>query len=755
MNKTGHKLYIFVAIQGLFVLLVVISFFFRHHEYVFTTDMVYSEETDQEGAGRESAHFYLPAGSYTVTIYYSSDADISNTCDIYSEKLDARCLASSGVQLFRGLGKVDFDIWLYRNTDDLRLVSEYHGPGNLSIESFSVAENNAFRGMALFWILIASLFMDGIYLWIVRGRFQELSKQDRIVYAGLAITIFYAAYPLFGDYILSGGDLVYHLQRVEGIRDSILHGIFPVRISPEWQQGYGYASPVFYGETILYIAGLLRVIGFDVTASFRIFMFMISTATVLISYQSFRRILQDKYGALMASFLYSTSIYRVYKVYCCESWGEMLGIMLLPWIVYGFYAIYTEDPATANYRKRFLTLSVGLALLIQSHLLTGEMVGGFTVLTCVWFWRKTFEPRRFLELAKSAVAAVLLSAWFLVPFMDYMLTGNFVIQNVSARTIQYRGLLPAHLLITFLRNGDHVFIDETGMFDTAAMGIGSVLLLVLCWFLYMCFFGKKEGLSETEWTASKLMAAYAVMTMGMSLAVFPWDAIQNSSALAATLVSSIQFPNRFLTIANVMLCGLAGMIWKHVSAEENRKKATVYVLLVAVLAVAGNLYLLEDEMERGAAIRVHNDEGMGTGYISGAEYLPYGADPSEFMPHDPIASGEVFLDRYEKRTLGASVSVQNPGTEEIRLAFPLLYYKGYEAENTDTGEKLSVQSGDDFTVNVILPPHFAGNVEVGFKEPFYWRIAEAVTLLAAAGMIWIGFRREVSDEKRKTMVSGK
>lgn len=53
-----------------------------------------------------------------------------------------------------------------------------------------------------------------------------------------------------------GGDLFYHLMRVEGIRDAFLTGQFLVRISPEWQQGYGYASPIFYGETVLYPAGL-------------------------------------------------------------------------------------------------------------------------------------------------------------------------------------------------------------------------------------------------------------------------------------------------------------------------------------------------------------------------------------------------------------------------------------------------------------------------------------------------------------------
>ena len=237
------------------------------------------------------------------------------------------------------------------------------------------------------------------------------------------------------------------------------------------------------------------------------------------------------------------------------------------------------------------------------------------------------------------------------------------------------------------------------------------------------------------------MAVYAVLAMGMSLSVFPWDRIQASGELAATLVSSIQFPNRFLTIANVMLCVLAGMIYKHVKAAGDRKRVMGYLLFLLIFSVCSNLYLLEDEMERDEAIRVHNAEGMGTGYISGAEYLPYGADPAKFIPHDPVASAEIFMDRYEKKTLGASLYAENPGQEAVEVSFPLLYYKGYQAKNSETGERLPVVGGENFEVNVVLPPQFSGNLEVKFVEPFSWRIAELVTLLTVGVLLWSSFRK--------------
>ena len=130
-------------------------------------------------------------------------------------------------------------------------------------------------------------------------------------------------------------------------------------------------------------------------------------------------------------------MYRIYKTYLCGSWGETLGIMALPLLVYGFYRVFSREEEEGC-QKSWIPLTVGFTLLIQSHLLTGEMAGFFTILLCILFWKRVFRKKTFLVLAKTVVYSALLSAWFLVPFMDYMLTGDFVIQHVSERTIQDR-----------------------------------------------------------------------------------------------------------------------------------------------------------------------------------------------------------------------------------------------------------------------------------------------------------------------------
>jgi hypothetical protein len=172
--------------------------------------------------------------------------------------------------------------------------------------------------------------------------------------------------------------------------------------------------------------------------------------------------------------------------------------MLLPLLLYGFWRVFTQDLNEESYKRSWVPLTAGFALLIQSHLLTCEMVGFFTVVLCIVLWRRVFRPRTFVVLAKTVIYSVLLSAWFLVPFGDYMLTGDFVIHHVSERTIQNRGLLPAHLLFTFFVNGDTVFFDQCGMADTAAMGVGPALVAGLAVLAYLWFDGRLGELKREE-----------------------------------------------------------------------------------------------------------------------------------------------------------------------------------------------------------------------------------------------------------------
>ena len=75
-------------------------------------------------------------------------------------------------------------------------------------------------------------------------------QQKLLALAGL---VFLVSLPCLGGFAVYGTDLHYHMDRVANIAAGLRGGQFPVFIYPDFMNGYGYASPVFYGEALLYL----------------------------------------------------------------------------------------------------------------------------------------------------------------------------------------------------------------------------------------------------------------------------------------------------------------------------------------------------------------------------------------------------------------------------------------------------------------------------------------------------------------------
>ena len=706
---------------------------------------VYAEGT-QEGNMAEFRDISLPRGTYRVRLSYVTDTNMVNSCAVTDASISAKNLQTNGTGLFAGLNQTDFDMWLLQDADQIRVEVYYGGEGMLAVQGLTICQTNALNRICLFWVVCLCTFLNICCIYVKYNRTYKVSARKKNVAFLLGAITLFSSLPLLVDAMPAAGDLIYHLMRVEGIKDGLLSGQLPIRISPNWLQGYGYASPIFYGETLLYPAALFRLIGFTITDSYRLFLFLIAAATVLIAYFCFQKMFQSVYIGVFCSMLYSLSVYRIYKTYLCGSWGETFGIMALPLLVYGFYRVFSQDVKEKSYGRSWVPLTAGFALLVQSHLLTGEMAGLFTILLCILFWKKVFRKETFLVLAKAAVYSVLVSAWFLIPFGDYMLTGDFMIQHAAERTIQDRGLYPAHLLFTFFRGGSNVFFADNGMAETQPMGVGISLIGALIIFGLMLFNRATTGLRKEETALGRTAGGFALVAMIFSLSLFPWDRLQELGDMPAVLISSVQLPNRLLTVANMCLVTVAGVVAKYLAVNAQKARLACYVGGMTVLLGISSIFLLNDILSGVGVIRSYNSEGgLGTGYIAGAEYLPYGTDASLLWYHDPEGSEDVDVQDYVRQELGGTAYVANRGARTGEVTFSLLYYKGYRAYCEETREPLDCYEGENSQVTVRIPQGFEGTVKVAFQSPWYWRLGEAVSLLTLLGMCGVYFIRRKKE----------
>jgi hypothetical protein len=686
----------------------------------------------------------LKPGVYEVSLAYRTDTDYSAICSVKDDTVHHRALLTNGEHCYKGLAETSYDMWLFEPTDNLQIVVSYGGEGALETGDLVVSDTGKLWSMLLVLVLFAAAAGYALLVAVCYNRQYGISSGAKKVFFFLAVITFLASLPQLRGFVLGGADLTYHLQRIEGVKDGLLSGQFPVRLEPEWLYGHGYADGVFYCNALLYFPALLRLAGFTVTTSYNVFCILLNLATAVIAWYCFSRIFEDDNIGLMCSALYTLSVIRIYKLDITGALGEGSAITFLPLVFYGMYRVLTEDTNEKSYRTAWLPVAFGYAGLMQTHVLTCEITAFLTLIVCVVCIRRIVKLPVFCALAKGALGALGLSLWYLVPFADYYLTQDMHIRHVSGRTIQERGLYFAQLFVNSWSQSVQETLESKGLVGVEPVSPGLLCMVGLGIFLVLWLCGRlrHRRLSQrysVQVPAAKFSAVLACLLLFMTLKIFPWDWIQEQNAVAASLVSSLQFPNRFLGWAMVFLVMVFGFcVWycKMVFGDRQTKRGAACVLTVAgIFTVASvltcSLYLIRHSLTEQNHYTLYNEEGMGFGYISGAEYLVQGTDDSLLTFTGPAAGADVTIKSYDKRYLHAWLSCANTGETESYVELPILLYKGYRAYTAD-GQELTICDGDNHLVRVLLPAGFDGTLEVRFVSPFYWRISEIVSLIAWA-----------------------
>ncbi len=721
---------IIIGLMCLSLIFCIVKILVPCRTYEFTGESVFTE--GQAEAGRVVyAGISLPVGIYVCELSYESESDAKAYVNVRDTSVYSGGLLSIGEPVYSGLSGTSFDFYLFESTESLSVAVNYEGEGALSIGSLKIVETNGIWLRTTVILMFAFLIILGLQLFKKYDAAHEDSGTRRLVLFGILVISFVASIPYFYDGLITGADLGYHLQRIEGIKDALVTGQFPVRIEPRWVFNHGYADAIFYCNFFLYLPAVLRLCGFTVTESYVAYAVSMNLACTVVSYWSYSRLFKDKKLGLVLSALYTLSIFHLYKFTITGAIGEGSAFVFLPLIVYGLYLIFEEDVSIKSYKYSFFVLGFGLAGVFQTHVLTSEISAFIMFLVCLIFLPRLFKEKRFLKLIEGGLLAVGLSLWYLVPFADYYLTQDIKIHHASARRIQEMGTLLPQLFHHFWTNGSRSN-HEGGMQYSHPLGVGSLLFVTAVIFAGLLFAGvfKKDKSREKHFSVRALILS--AITLFMSTCYFPWDFLQDTSSTAASLVSSLQFPNRMLGYGTAFLVVVIGFVLSHF---EKEKVSFYRIGLACVLIFLSTSYMyLTDSVTSDADYKhIYNEEGMGFGYISGAEYLIYGTDAEKLTFAKPEASEQISITDYEKKGLKISLSAVNDSKEEGEILLPVLMYKGYEVTS---GEGVTLLDGENHLISLKIPAGYEGGVTVNYVEPVYWRIAEILTLATYACCIW-------------------
>ncbi|MDE6675759.1 MAG: hypothetical protein K2K19_13295, partial [Acetatifactor sp.] len=298
-----------------------------------------------------SPHLTLPKGRFEVLIHGEGSVELRS---------------GDGTLLGTGLAQEPLEVVLKQDESDLILCGEWEG-------TLTHVEVCRVKGGTIYtdWLWL-SLGIAAFTLCLMLLLGQE--KRDRaVVFCVLLGVTVLASYPLFVPTVGFGHDLNFHLYRIEGIKDGLQAGQFPVRLHPTHNHGYGYISSSVYPELFLYFPALLRLMGASPVMAYNTFLAGINALTAWIMYICAKGITRSRYAGLLASVLYTLSTWRIMNLYYRAAIGEALAMVFFPVLLYGLYLLLAGE------HRKWWVLALGCSGIFQSHIIS-TILAAFTIL---------------------------------------------------------------------------------------------------------------------------------------------------------------------------------------------------------------------------------------------------------------------------------------------------------------------------------------------------------------------------------------
>ena len=398
-----------------------------------------------------------------------------------------------------------------------------------------------------------------------------------------------------------------------------------------------------------------------------------------------------------------------------------------PLVLAGLYGIYTRDkPRFADW----LPMSLGMAAMVQSHLLSCELTALLLILFCLLRLRETLHPARLLAWVKAALLAVGLSAWYLVPFFLSTSSIPFMVNGPLIGKIQFQGLYLIQLFNPFYNGFAGA---DAGTNPDMMLSLGLPLILGLGLVVF-CLLRRRDAQGQAA-SILTTAAGFFALTVVLALHIFPWDYVQTTlGRTAGKLVGLFQYPWRFLSLATVLLCLAVVMAVKLLTARDRRLGLTATVVLAAAaLFMTGAMQAQMLNGQREVSYNVFSYENP-TSCIGVGEYLIDGTSAYETIWAQPKpGSDALHLVRYEKQRGVACLTVQNEGAEAA-ISLPIFNYGNYYAAD-ENGQPFSITSGENERIVLTIPAGYTGTIRVWYHAPDYWRSFEAISAASLLGLI--------------------
>ena len=665
---------------------------------------------EKTGSFLVSPALSLPRGSYLLTVGYEAERDQSLRL---TDKAHPGIVLPEQPVVLSHYKKVTSERCdISADESDVHLSIGYDGQGAFRVTSVRLVTSSAMQRRQLFLFILFCLLLD---IWLFSPGFR---KDPFPLAAVLGITLA-CSLPLFMNKMVKGYDCGFHLSRIESLTDGLRRGVFPLRVSTIDLFGWGYMPSIYYGDILLYVPAVLRIIGFSITAAYKGYIFFINLATAAVSYFCFTRTSRNrKAGALMA-LIYCSGTYRIFDIYVRMAVGEYSAMVFLPMIAAGFYDLAKKELPDKNACiGDAILMGAGYAGLVCNHLLTTEIALAASVIAFVVLLPRMLRPRVLLTFAGGALLAILLAGYYDIPLLDCMKNDVvYIFAGLKDRhSIQRLGAYAAQLF--------SFFFDVYDERQPLTAGLVSMAALVWAGWLLASRKGNRKIL---------ILSVLSLLYLWISSDLCPWNWIEHSPLKVMT---AIQYPWRWIAAARLPLTLLCGELLLSGKLPKWAPAGALAACLVSLCIFTGQFTTKNIFMNLNDTAEIANWNQIGDG-----EYLPCTRDEhkeicvdnyylTDEITAENLDSFELLSrDRNNKFVLNVSGSPQDGS-----LCLPVLRYRGYVVRDAQ-GKAMVTDDGPNCCIRIAIPAGYSGTVTLTYEEPLLWRIGDVLTILSLLGCL--------------------
>jgi hypothetical protein len=729
-----------------FIMVLLALSFGKRKEYVIDSNQFNIFDVDDSETEECEIMNYsmeLPMGAYEISVCYTAEK-----YDDTEETTDKR--QSAGKITFTG-GHDDFNadditnlledenvsstrLWVrtFGKIDDFTIHVMDNRTGELSVNRIVIRESMRYRVVRVLKFILVFIIFDFVYLLIFDNSVLKINEKKIKVIIGLIGITFFSSLISFVNYLYMGHDMDFQLQRIVQLSYALSNGDIPQRISFSALNGYGYATPLFYGEVLLTVPAALYNWYVPLQTCYQIYVVLINLGTAVISYWCFNKMSASHKYSLITAFAYTCAAYRLSNIWLRCAVGEYSAMMFLPLIVYGFWYVYTRPADKKFTLTELLPLIVGFTGIIQTHILTCEMVVEFAVLFALIFFRKTFKKNRFVALLKSAVCVLILNLWFIIPFLQSM----SMEVNVNCNDPWYIKDKGAYLiqLFSLIHTATGASIDGTAVgdmpFSIGAMLVFALVILVIC-----CIKKSSWGLAEEkQFKEAKVFAGFGLLAVFMASYYFPWNFLQDLSDGLKRLFGVVQFPWRYLAIA---VCILSFMLLRLLEILDGKISKSIMQTVVIVMLSATVLvesYSMTQFADTRGYMRAYTENNLSEMWVMSGEYMLHNSNWSLWLDKNVYVEGDVTINDYTDNGSIKKVNCVVNGDGSNRIILPMWAYDNYHAY-TEDGNELTTGIYDDGRLFIEVDGKYDGIISVQYIEPVLWKVCNWISLLAVIALL--------------------